>query len=59
MNITLTVEAVEKNTFGSGYSVTLRAKMPELITLRIETHNPQSFPIGSEFDMSLNIREES
>ena len=58
MNITLIVEAVEKNTYGSGYSVTLRGRMPEIISLRIETSNPQSFPIGSEFDMSLNIREE-
>ena len=59
MNITLTVEAVEKNTFGSGYTVTLRAAMPNVITLRIDTRNPQSFPIGSTYDMTLNIREES
>ena len=58
MKIEAEVTAVEKRTYGVGYTATLKSKTQNLLTLWIDTDNPQSFPLGATFDIDVTIRED-
>ena len=58
MRIEGEVTAVEKKTYGVGYTATLKSKTGNLLTLWIDTDNPQSFPLGVTFDIDVTIRED-